>query len=57
MLDKERPVLINSWEANYFNPYARISLNLAKEAKSAELAFVMDDVWFSTDENDDQLPW
>ncbi|MBE5912733.1 MAG: alpha-galactosidase [Pseudobutyrivibrio ruminis] len=50
---KERPVLINSWEASYFDFTEGSLLKLAKTAKNAgaEL-FVMDDGWFG-DRNDD----
>ena len=45
--DKERPILINSWEANYFNFNQRSLVNLAKEAKKCGIElFVMDDGWF-----------
>lgn len=50
---KERPVLLNSWEAAYFKFTEHKLLKLAKEAKDAgaEL-FVMDDGWFGH-RNDD----
>ena len=50
---RERPVLINNWEATYFNFTEDKLLNLAKE--SAELGmelFVLDDGWFGL-RNDD----
>lgn len=51
--DKERPVLINSWEANYFNFTQSSLLSLAKEAKKCGIElFVMDDGWFGV-RNDD----
>ena len=51
--DKERPILINSWEANYFNFNQGSLLNLAKEAKKCGIElFVMDDGWFG-ERNDD----
>ena len=51
--DKERPVLINSWEANYFNFTQGSLLSLAKEAKKCGIElFVMDDGWFGV-RNDD----
>jgi len=51
--DKERPVLINSWEANYFNFTQGSLLSLAKEAKKCGIElFVMDDGWFGQ-RNDD----
>jgi len=50
---KARPVLLNSWEAAYFNISESKLLSLAKAAKSVgcEL-FVMDDGWFGH-RNDD----
>ncbi len=52
--DKERPILINSWEANYFNFTQGSLLNLAKEAKKCGIElFVMDDGWFG-ERNDDR---
>jgi alpha-galactosidase len=51
--DKERPILINSWEANYFNFTQGSLLSLAKEAKNCGIElFVMDDGWFGV-RNDD----
>lgn len=50
---KNRPILINNWEATYFDFNRRKILNLAKEA--AELGmelFVLDDGWFGK-RNDD----
>lgn len=50
---KERPVLLNSWEACYFDINEGKLLKLAKEAKSCGIElFVMDDGWFSTRNND-----
>ncbi len=51
--DRERPVLLNSWEANYFNIDEKKLVALAK--KGAEVGielFVMDDGWFGK-RNDD----
>ena len=50
---KPRPVLINSWEAFYFNISEHGMVSLAKAGKKlgAEL-FVMDDGWFG-ERNDD----
>ena len=50
---KERPVLLNSWEACYFDLNEKKMLKLAKEAKDvgAEL-FVMDDGWFGNRDDD-----
>ena len=51
--DKERPVLINSWEAAYFNINERKLVKLAKAAKDTGVElFVMDDGWFG-ERNDD----
>ena len=50
---KERPILINSWEAAYFNFTQGSLLSLAKEAKKCGIElFVMDDGWFGA-RNDD----
>ena len=51
---KERPILINSWEASYFDFTESSLLKLAKVAKSTGVElFVMDDGWFG-DRNDDK---
>lgn len=45
--DKPRPILLNSWEAAYFNINEGKLLSLAKKAKEAGIElFVMDDGWF-----------
>ncbi len=50
---KERPVLLNSWEASYFNFDERKLLRLAKAgAKVGVELFVLDDGWFGN-RNDD----
>ena len=50
---RERPVLLNSWEANYFDISEIKVYNLAKAAKSAGIElFVIDDGWFG-ERNDD----
>lgn len=51
--NKERPILVNSWEAFYFDFDDKSIINLAKKAKEigAEL-FVLDDGWFGA-RNDD----
>ena len=51
--DKDRPILINNWEATYFDFDEDKLLSIAKRAKEAcvEL-FVLDDGWFGT-RNDD----
>ncbi len=51
--NKSRPVLLNSWEACYFNISERRLLSLAKAAKKLGIElFVMDDGWFG-ERNDD----
>jgi len=51
---KERPVLINNWEANYFDFNEKKLLTLAKEAKTLGIElFVLDDGWFGA-RNDDK---
>ncbi|HWT73905.1 MAG TPA: alpha-galactosidase [Mobilitalea sp.] len=51
--DKVRPVLINSWEANYFKFNEVKLLKLAKAAKDCGIElFVLDDGWFGS-RNDD----
>ncbi len=51
---KERPILINSWEASYFNFDESSLIKLAKTAKNTGMElFVMDDGWFG-DRNDDK---
>lgn len=51
--NKDRPILVNSWEAFYFDFDNHSLVNLAKKAKDigAEL-FVLDDGWFGA-RNDD----
>lgn len=52
---KERPILLNSWEACYFNINENRLLSLAKEAASAGMElFVMDDGWFGERDGDDK---
>lgn len=49
----ERPLLINSWEANYFNFDEKKLLGLAKKAKEVGIElFVLDDGWFGKRNND-----
>lgn len=51
--NKERPVLLNSWEANYFNFDESKLVSQAKAAKEAGIElFVLDDGWFGK-RNDD----
>lgn len=50
---KERPILLNSWEASYFDIDEKKLLNLAKTGKDVGIElFVMDDGWFG-ERNDD----
>ncbi|MCR5148281.1 MAG: alpha-galactosidase [Eubacterium sp.] len=52
--DKERPILLNSWEAAYFDINESKLLKLAKVGKSCGIElFVMDDGWFG-ERNDDR---
>ncbi|MDD6154236.1 MAG: alpha-galactosidase [Eubacteriales bacterium] len=52
---KERPVLLNSWEAAYFKFDERKLLRLARAAKSVGIElFVMDDGWFGERNSDDR---
>ena len=51
--DRLRPVLLNSWEAAYFNISENKLMRLARKAKAAGVElFVMDDGWFKG-RNDD----
>ncbi len=51
--NKVRPVLLNSWEASYFDINEKKLLNLAKAGAEAGIElFVMDDGWFG-ERNDD----
>lgn len=50
---KERPILINSWEAMYFDVKERKLLKLARQAAEVGIElFVLDDGWFGEREND-----
>ena len=52
---KARPVLLNSWEASYFNIDEKKLLKLARAGKEAGIElFVMDDGWFGTRDDDTQ---
>lgn len=52
---RERPVLLNSWEAAYFNISESSLLKLAKAGKEVGIElFVMDDGWFGHRDNDKQ---
>jgi len=51
--DKNRPILINNWEATYFDFNEEKVLNIAKTAKDLGIElFVLDDGWFGK-RNDD----
>ena len=51
--DKERPVLLNSWEASYFHISERSLVSLGRAAKELGVELlVMDDGWFG-ERNDD----
>lgn len=53
-LHKKRPVLINNWEATYFDFDADKLVEIAKEAKRAGIEMlVMDDGWFGRRNTDD----
>ena len=50
---KVRPILLNSWEASYFDIDEASLLKLAKAGKDVGIElFVMDDGWFGNREND-----
>ena len=51
--DKSRPILLNNWEATYFDFNEEKILNIAKKSKEAGVdLFVLDDGWFGA-RNDD----
>ncbi len=51
--DRERPILINNWEATYFDFNAEKLLTLADEASRIGIElFVLDDGWFGHRDND-----
>lgn len=51
--NKKRPVLINNWEATYFNFNEKKLLELAKKASQVGIElFVLDDGWFGKRNND-----
>ncbi|MCR5255034.1 MAG: alpha-galactosidase [Acetatifactor sp.] len=50
---KDRPILINSWEANYFDIDEKSLVNLAKKGRDLGMElFVMDDGWFGKRKDD-----
>lgn len=51
--DKKRPILINNWEATYFDFDTEKLLSIAKEASSLGIEMlVMDDGWFGSRSSD-----
>ncbi|USB34331.1 alpha-galactosidase [Paenibacillus sp. YPG26] len=51
--DKERPILINNWEATYFNFNADKIESIAKKGRELGIElFVLDDGWFGHRDND-----
>lgn len=53
-LHESRPILINNWEATYFNFDTEKLLDIAREAKKSGIEMlVMDDGWFGKRNNDD----
>lgn len=51
--DKERPILLNNWEATYFKFNEHKLLSLAKKAAKLGLElFVLDDGWFGNRDSD-----
>ena len=51
--DKERPVLVNNWEATYFNFNADKIESIAREGKELGIElFVLDDGWFGKRDSD-----
>ena len=58
--DKKRPILINNWEATYFDFNTEKLLSIAKEAKKCGIEMlVMDDGWFGhrSDDNTSLGDW
>lgn len=51
--DKERPILINNWEATYFDFNEDIIKKIAQESKNLGIElFVLDDGWFGKRDDD-----
>lgn len=51
--DKPRPILLNSWEACYFNIAGKNLLSMARAGRELGMElFVMDDGWFGERDND-----
>ena len=52
--DRERPILINNWEATYYNFDHKKLLKIARAASKAGIElFVLDDGWFGSRDSDD----
>ena len=52
---KRRPILVNNWEATYFDFTGEKLLNVAREAKELGIEmFVLDDGWFGQRSSDDR---
>ncbi|MCO7124711.1 alpha-galactosidase [Sporolactobacillus shoreicorticis] len=50
---RERPILINNWEATYFDFNRDVLLGIAREAKEVGIElFVLDDGWFGSRDDD-----
>lgn len=50
---KERPILVNNWEATYFDFNEEKILNIAEEGRKLGIElFVLDDGWFGERDND-----
>ena len=53
--DRERPVLLNNWEATYMDFNEEKIISIAKKAKEVGVElFVLDDGWFGTRDDDTQ---
>lgn len=51
--NRSRPILLNNWEATYFDFTEKKLMSLAKEAKNMGIElFVLDDGWFGTRDDD-----
>lgn len=51
--DTERPILVNNWEATYFNFTTEKLVDIAKEASKLDIElFVLDDGWFGHRDSD-----
>lgn len=52
-VNKERPILVNSWEAAYFNVNEELSIQMGKMAKEVGIElFALDDGWFGKRDSD-----